>query len=254
MPASPQEGHTKTSVVNLAACGSTNVEALRLGMDGHDGPVWVTAQSQTSGKGRDGRAWISEPGNLYASLLMTYTACFPAMSQLSLVCGLAVHDAIRAAAPDAGLDLALKWPNDVLLARAKVAGILIETTTRPADHRFLLVAGFGVNLNAHPERIDQKATNLAEYGVVTTPVDALNRLDAALQRWLKAWDCGNGYGDVREAWLSASRQRGRQVTARNGDTTLTGECVGLDDDGALLIRDEHGRTQKITCGDVTNAT
>src|SRR5215470_17355290 len=121
--------------VGLIACesvGSTNVEALARARAGERGPLWITARAQTAGRGRRGRQWVSEPGNLYATLLLVDPAPAERAAELSFVAALATHDAIVACAPALGARLAFKWPNDLLLDGAKVAGILIEAEgTRP---------------------------------------------------------------------------------------------------------------------------
>src|SRR5215472_11412755 len=98
--------------------GSTNAEALSLARQGERGPLWVTADRQSAGRGRRGRAWISPPGNLYASLLLTGPAAAEHWPQLSFVAALAIHDAVVEVA-DLKPQLAIKWPNDLLLAGAK---------------------------------------------------------------------------------------------------------------------------------------
>ncbi len=92
--------------------GSTNAEALRLARDGERGPLWVTANRQTAGRGRRGRTWVSEPGNLYASLLLSDPAPSEHLPALSFVAALALHDAITRRIPGLASRVALKWPND----------------------------------------------------------------------------------------------------------------------------------------------
>src|SRR5580704_18483737 len=101
--------------------GSTNAEALRLMRLGEQGPLWITAGRQSAGRGRRGRNWISPPGNLYASLLLTDPGPARHWPQISFVAALAVHDAVMKVAPELAPVLALKWPNDILLAGAKLA-------------------------------------------------------------------------------------------------------------------------------------
>ena len=110
---------------------STNAEALTLARGGERGPLWIVARQQTAGRGRRGNAWVSPPGNLYASLLLVDPAPAECAPELSFVAALALHDAILDRAPDLRADLALKWPNDILCGGAKLAGILIEGE-RPA--------------------------------------------------------------------------------------------------------------------------
>src|SRR6266540_721448 len=106
--------------------GSTNAEALSLARQGERGPLWITAGRQTAGRGRRGRAWVSEPGNLYASLLLTDPAPAEHWPELSFVAALAIHDAVAEVAAAIRPQLAIKWPNDLLLGGEKFAGILTE--------------------------------------------------------------------------------------------------------------------------------
>src|SRR5262245_59394094 len=106
--------------------GSTNAEALARARAGERGPLWVTAQSQSAGRGRRGSQWASPPGNLYATFLLSEPSPPDQAPQLSFVAALVLHDAVAACAPQLGLALNVKWPNDLLVGQAKVAGILIE--------------------------------------------------------------------------------------------------------------------------------
>jgi len=110
----------------LAAIGSTNAEAHLRAQHGERGPLWITATAQSAGRGRLGRTWISPPGNLYASLLLSDPSPFEHAPQLAFVAALALRDAIVAEAAALAPQLAFKWPNDLLLAGDKCAGILIE--------------------------------------------------------------------------------------------------------------------------------
>ena len=123
---------------------STNVEALALARKGERGPLWVTAQRQTGGRGRRGRTWVSEPGNLHASLLLTDPAPAEHWPELAFVAALAVHDAVAEVAPALRPQLAIKWPNDLLLDGKKFAGILIEGEGGRGDGGAVAV-GIGVN-------------------------------------------------------------------------------------------------------------
>src|SRR6266481_4556190 len=114
------------AVVFLDFVDSTNAQALRLARAGERGPLWIVAKTQTAGRGRRGRTWVSEPGNLYASLLLTDPAPPERFPELSFVAALALHDAIGGRTPGLASRLVLKWPNDLLIDRNKFAGILVE--------------------------------------------------------------------------------------------------------------------------------
>ena len=115
-------------------------------------------QRQEAGRGRRGNAWTSAPGNLYASLLLSEPSPQAVAPQLSFVAGLALHDAVAECAPQIGPLLKVKWPNDLLIGGAKVAGILIEGES---EGGFAVVIGFGVNCAAHPSDTPYPATDLA---------------------------------------------------------------------------------------------
>src|SRR5262245_55739124 len=173
--------------VGLIACetvGSTNCEALAHARAGEKGPLWITAQAQTAGRGRRGRTWVSEPGNLYATLLLTDPAPPERAAQLSFVAALATHDAIAACAGALVPRLALKWPNDVLLDGAKLAGILIEAEgTRP----LVVAVGVGVNCRHHPDATEFPATDLAAAGAAVTVEELFKALSIAMVHRLREW-------------------------------------------------------------------
>src|SRR5262249_12382012 len=152
--------------------GSTNAEALRLAREGGHGPLWVTAERQTAGRGRRGRAWISSTGNLHASLLLTEPTAAEHWPQLSFVAALAAHDAVVEAEADLNRLLGIKWPNDLLLAGAKLGGILIEGESGISA----VAVGIGVNCASHPTETDFPATDLAPAGAPVSPATLFGAL------------------------------------------------------------------------------
>ena len=142
MQLAPGAAAAGVGLISRDTVGSTNAEALALARAGERGPLWITARAQSAGRGRRGRTWVSEPGNLYASLLLTDPAPPERAAQLAFVAALAVHDAIAATAPALASELAFKWPNDVLLGGAKLAGILIEAEGAP----LVVAIGIGVKI------------------------------------------------------------------------------------------------------------
>jgi BirA family biotin operon repressor/biotin-[acetyl-CoA-carboxylase] ligase len=151
--------------------GSTNAEALAKARGGDTGPLWVAAGEQTAGRGRRGREWISTPGNLYATLLLFDPAPADTAAQLAFVAGLAVYDALLECARELTEGLALKWPNDVLYANRKLAGILIESEM--ASGKLAVAIGIGVNCVRHPAQTSFPATDLAEAGCKVSPESLL---------------------------------------------------------------------------------
>ena len=238
--------------VILDEIDSTNRDAFQRAAAGEVGPLWIMARRQTAGRGRSGRQWASEPGNLYASLLVKL-ACSPAVvPQLSLLAGVAVMDAIAQAAGGVAPGLRLKWPNDVLIGQAKCAGILAESIS--GHDAVTAVVGTGLNLAWHPTDLGRAATNLAEHGVQVSPDAMLGLLAAAMQHWLAVWDCGTGFAQVRSAWLERAGPVGESCSVHTRAERIEGIFVGLDSGGALLMQDREGRQRSIAFGDVMLAT
>lgn len=238
--------------------GSTNVEGMRLAAAGETGPLWIWAGTQTLGRGRSGRTWVSVPGNLYASLLVRLECPPTAVHQLSLVAGVAAHDAIREAGSRAGTALAelrLKWPNDVLFGDAKLAGILPESTTPTGAHSSsIAVIGVGMNLAGHPDGLGRAVTHLAAHGIAIPPGAMLEFLAAAMDDWLRRWNNGDGFARVREAWLQRAGTPGEPMVINTGREIVEGSFLGIDAQGALVLRDLSGNERRFTYGDVTLGT
>jgi BirA family biotin operon repressor/biotin-[acetyl-CoA-carboxylase] ligase len=233
----------------LEEAGSTNTEAFQRAAAGEPGPLWIMARRQTQGRGRSGRHWASEPGNLYASLLQRLACPQAVVHQLSLLAGVAVVESIIAAAGSTRLaGLRLKWPNDVLIGGAKCAGILPESHSE-----VVVVIGIGINLASHPPGRGRAATDLAAHGAVVTPEAMLAILAPAVQRWLAVWDCGRGFAAVRAAWLKHGGALGESLTVDTGRERIAGTFLDLDAGGALVMRDAQGLERKLTFGDVTLA-
>jgi BirA family biotin operon repressor/biotin-[acetyl-CoA-carboxylase] ligase len=225
--------------------GSTNSEALARARAGETGPLWITARTQTAGRGRRGRTWVSAPGNLYASLLLTDPAPPERAAQLSFVAALAVHDAIAACAPALVERLAFKWPNDVLLDGSKLAGILIEAEgTRP----LMVAVGIGVNCRHHPAATEFPATDLAAAGAGVAVEELFRALSIAMVDRLHQWE--QGFAGVRAAWLARASGLGGELTARLGTRMLTGRFEALDEAGRLLLRLPDGALEAIAAGEV----
>jgi BirA family biotin operon repressor/biotin-[acetyl-CoA-carboxylase] ligase len=228
--------------------GSTNAEALNAARTGERGPLWITARAQSAGRGRRGRAWMSQPGNLFATLLLIAPSKAERAPQLSFVAALAVHDAVAMTAPVLGPRLALKWPNDVLCDGAKFSGILIEGEgSGPA---FAAAVGIGVNCAHHPDNTEYPATNLAAAGALVSPETVLRALSAAMLTRLRQWDRGEGFAAIRSDWLKQAAGLGEPVRVRLSERELTGRFENLDETGRLVVRLADGTAETIATGDV----
>jgi BirA family transcriptional regulator, biotin operon repressor / biotin---[acetyl-CoA-carboxylase] ligase len=204
--------------------------------------TWLRAEQQTGGRGRMGRGWASPPGNLYASTIVRLQPHDPAAPTLALVVAVALVDVVRAYAP--GVAVTIKWPNDLLIDGAKLAGILLE---RAGD---AVVVGIGVNLAHHPEGLDRPVTNLSVHGHQVDPAAFTEDLATGFARWVARWR-SEGIAPVRVAWLSAAHPLGTALVANLGDgDAIEGLFDGLTEDGALRLRLADGAVRVIHAGDV----
>jgi BirA family transcriptional regulator, biotin operon repressor / biotin---[acetyl-CoA-carboxylase] ligase len=225
---------------------STNAHALTLAQRGERGPLWITAQRQTAGRGRRGRTWVSQPGNLYATLLLASPGrpqCWP---QLSLVAGLALHDALIEIAPSLTRRVAIKWPNDLLLDDAKFAGILIEGE----GGKEAIAIGIGVNCASHPAKSHYPATDLASAGMAIAPEMLFAPLSRKMLGRLAQWNGGEGFTTIRCDWSARANGLGEEIRVRLADRELMGRFEALDDDGALVLRVADGGAVTVTAGEL----
>ena len=224
---------------------STNLEARRLADNGERGPLWLLADEQTLGRGRLGRSWVSEPGNLYATFLFSIAEGPHAAAQVSFVAALAVHDTVMALRPE--LSPRIKWPNDVLIGGAKFCGVLPEVV---GDNPTRIAIGCGINIAHAPEGTPYPVTALGDGLAVAT---VLAELDANLTRRLAQWDQGRGFSSIRADWAARALGLGSSVTATTGARQLTGTFTGLAADGALVLAAEDGSLTPIHSGEVSFA-
>ena len=224
----------------VAETGSTNADLADLARNGAGEGLWLRAERQTAGKGRQGRAWQSPIGNLYISTLVRLRPSDPSPATLALVAAVALEEAVGAF--DVGVTL--KWPNDLMIDGAKLSGILLE---RVGD---AVVLGFGVNLAEHPEDLDRAATSLATRIAAPDPGIFAETLAEAFARWLGRWR-GEGLVAVRERWLARAHAPGTALTARLADgSSVDGLFEGLTQEGALILRLADGARHVIHAADV----
>lgn len=218
--------------------GSTN--AVLLGDIGAVEGDWLVALAQDEGRGRQGRAWSSADGNFAGSTIVQLRPDDPPAPGLSLACGLALIEAVEAAVP--GKLLMLKWPNDLMLGTAKLAGILLE---RSGDR---VVAGFGVNLAESP-RIEGRATASLDRAI--TPQAFAPILATNMARMLRLWRSSEpaAFG---QAWRARAHPLGTQLQVHDGaGQQLKGRFDGLEADGSLRLRLDGGEIEIVRAGDVS---
>lgn len=244
------------TLIEMGTVGSTNEEAKILARQGEENApegTLIWAQEQTAGKGRSGRDWVSPKGNFHASLILRPECGLGEAPQLSFVAGLALFDAIGSVA-EAGHQVALKWPNDVLLSDRKVGGILIEseggTSSEPPD---FVVVGTGVNLIHAPDpsqlgETGFPATSLALEGVEVGAGQFLEAYSKSFLSWVRIW-AEEGFEKIRRNWLYRSHGKGKDVFVQMNGTQLNGTFEDLDIDGALIVKTADG-TERVLAGDV----
>ncbi|MTI16678.1 biotin--[acetyl-CoA-carboxylase] ligase [Rhodobacteraceae bacterium RKSG542] len=228
--------------------GSTNTLAMERAKAGHTGDLWVRADKQTLGRGRRGRAWTSETGNLFASVLLQLPRDAERLMQIPFVAALALAEAVEKTIGQIGV-VSLKWPNDLLVDGAKISGILLESVPA-SDKTAYVVCGFGVNCQHHPDIEDYKVTSLRSLGYQVDTDRVFLELAASLQSWIGKWESTEGFTLVRSAWLDKAVGRGKEIRVRLSASEFKGIFIDIDDLGRLIVKREDGTTTLVTAGDV----
>lgn len=241
-----------TQLVYSAQTASTNADAFRLAEQGAIEGTVVLADAQSGGKGRRGRVWASPAGvNLYCSIVLRPAIMPHEAPQLTFLSAVAAARAIELTTE---LTPAIKWPNDVLVSGKKVAGLLNEMSAETDGINFVIL-GIGINLNMtsdqFPDDLRHPATSLfLETGVRIDRSHFTGIMLRELDR-LYADFLQHGFGPVREEWQSRCDANGRQIVVSDSGTACTGgRFIGIDFDGALLLRSDDDTLHRITCGDV----
>jgi BirA family biotin operon repressor/biotin-[acetyl-CoA-carboxylase] ligase len=237
-------------VVYLGEIGSTNDEARRLARGGAPEGTLVLTDYQSSGRGRLDRRWEAPPGTCLLLSLVFRPSLAPHQVQLlTMACGLAVADAVES---ETGLNVGLKWPNDVMLGSAKAGGILTELELE-GDRLGFVVVGIGLNVNLEPEQMPldllMPATGLSQ--VLGREVARLPLLWALLRavetRYLQLKSGNSPHAE----WAQRLVTLGRPVTVSGTGSVLEGRAEGVDANGALLVRRADGRLETVLAGDVS---
>lgn len=231
-----RKGAVLSEIRTVAATGSTNADLLELAREGAVDGLWLRAEIQLAGRGRQGRSWASPAGNLYASTLVRLRPSDPPAGLLALVAAVALREAV-------GVGM-IKWPNDLLIDGAKVAGILLERTDDA------VVAGFGVNIAHAPQLPDRATTTLSDAGLALTPGKLVVTLADRFSAWLARWR-EPAVGAVADAWLAYAHPSGSPLSVNLPDGgRAEGRFDGLAPDGALALRLASGERRTIHAGDV----
>jgi BirA family transcriptional regulator, biotin operon repressor / biotin---[acetyl-CoA-carboxylase] ligase len=235
--------------------GSTNAEAMARARAGEGGPVWFVTTEQTAGRGRRNRAWIAPRGNLASSILEVMPVAPSVAATLGFAAGLALEAALRRLSVEAALrspdalQFSLKWPNDVLANKHKLAGILLEAES--VGDNLAVVVGIGTNVVAAPEGTPTPATSLHAIGM---DVDAEALFAALSDGWAEfrgIWDNGRGFAEIRRLWLERAAGLGQAVAIKSGGGgQIEGTFDTIDEQGCMIVRTAAGQRVPITAGDV----
>lgn len=233
------------SLIELPIIDSTNEYARKLARNGYPHGVVVWAHEQTAGKGRQGNTWVSEPGNLFMSMIVRPKVNVAQIGQLALLAGVALANVLESFMP-AAVQIQLKWPNDVFINGRKAAGILVETESQGMLQVPWAIVGVGVDITSAPEN----AICLRDVGVTSYESSHVMEFMAKeIAMLIKKWE-KSGFESIREAWIERAYKLGETITARLPKENITGIFEGLDKHGALLLTAEDGAQRVINSGEV----
>ena len=223
--------------------------ALEAARSGDPGPLWITAERQSAGKGRRARSWVSERGNLYTTLLLVDPAPLEHVANLPLVAALGVRNGLATLKGADRLDIQIKWPNDILVKARKTAGILVESE-RLADGRLATVIGCGVNVENVPEGTPYPVTGLRREGIAASVLEVFAALASGVEEALSLWRRGTNFAAVRQAWIAHAAGIGKPCTVNLPDRSVGGIFADLDATGRLVLDEPDGNRRLISAGDV----
>lgn len=237
------EGHERV--------GSTNSEAMQAARIGAPDRLWVCALEQTSGRGRRGRNWSSQFGNLAASLYVALPTHVAEPGLLGFVAGVSLARTIESLCAEHGrtADIRLKWPNDVMADGQKMVGILLEGERLPDGH-LAVVVGMGVNVVAVPDGMPYAASSLAGIGVDLTAQDVFEILSDRFAEAFEMWNYGAGSADIMARWRLHAAGIGGEIGVRLDARDIEGRFETVDEQGRLIVRTKDGQLERITAGDV----
>jgi len=231
---------------------SSNAEAKRMIKAGVNEDFVIWANSQTQGRGRNDRVWVSEEGNLYLSLLLNPQANYNDLAQLSFIAALAVQDAIQNLAKeyDINLNMSLKWPNDVMVDDSKIAGILLESLHYTRYKYPALIVGIGLNVNICPVIEDRKITSLKKLGFPDLEIGIiLDKIVSIFDKYYCRWQ-QEGFIKFRKQWLRRAYKINHVITVASGKNRISGIFKDIDFNGAIRIRLAGGQICALSAGEV----
>jgi len=207
------------------------------------GRLWIVADEQDAGRGRGDRSWRSPPGNLHLTLLTPTRTALRDQPKLGFAAGVALAETASSLLPR-GVDVRLKWPNDLLLDGGKASGILLEGLSGGT----MVSIGIGVNIASHPTGLPYPVAHLSSFNPAIRRDLLFPVLADALAKALDAFE-SRGFDAIRLRWLARAASLGERISVRRGDAPLVGRFRDLDQSGRLLL-ETAGGTIPIEAGDV----
>jgi BirA family biotin operon repressor/biotin-[acetyl-CoA-carboxylase] ligase len=239
-------------VLYYNSVSSTQDIAAEMARNGASEGTLVIAETQDKGRGRKGRSWVSLPqGGIYLSLILRPNLMPSQVVQIPLIAGVALTKAIR---ETVSLQPMIKWPNDIIVGKKKVGGILTEMSSE-IDGVNYVILGIGLNVNMPASVFSEDISNIAtslidECGKYTSRVKLvqsfLSEFELIYTKFL-----AQGFGSVRDEWKELNNTIGSRVKITEGMTDIEGEAIDIDNDGFLLVRKENGDISRIISGDVS---
>lgn len=207
----------------------------------------IIAKKQTSGRGRFERVWESPSGNLYFSLVLRPKVAFKNIYQLSFLSVVALRLALEKIAKNQTLQIKNKWPNDLLIAEKKVAGILVEGRNIKEETDFVVI-GIGINLVSNPKNVMFPAANLKEFGLEIKSLDLLKKFLDEFEKIYQDWLIF-GFIKTRNLWLQRAYKLNEKISLKDDEKEISGIFKNIDETGNLIL-DIDGKEQKVFAADV----
>ncbi len=230
---------------------STNIRAKILAEKGAPEGTLVLAESQTAGKGRRGRSWVSPPGEgLWFSLVLRPNIRPSVTPLLTLVAAMAVAAGIEDVT---GLSARIKWPNDIVISGKKVVGILTELSAEAQETHYVVVGiGINVNMTEFPEEIRDTATSLyLESGTFFSRLNIVAAIMKRMEPYYKSYMSTCNLEGLHEEYMKRLVNLNREVMILEPGKERRGVCEGIDRNGCLLVRGENGNVERVISGEVS---
>jgi BirA family biotin operon repressor/biotin-[acetyl-CoA-carboxylase] ligase len=230
---------------------STNTEALRIAKSGASGDFVILANTQTGGRGSKGRSWISIPGNLHMTILLSVPSSSKNNSQLSFLAANAVYDAFAELLKQKSqaLEIKLKWPNDILINSKKVGGLLLESIS--FGDRTYIAVGIGINVIEAPSITNFPATSLYDEGLMVENSDELlGALVDVFDKKYRLWLADANFSSIRKEWLKRAYRLNKVITIDDGNIRISGTFKEIDDFGSIKLQLASGEICSFSSGEV----